>query len=117
MRHVLPLSQPRVSHALFVALPTRHHERANGPDDLTRAAPPQAMASGVAVVATHCYGNAMFCEHGVNCLLAPIGDAPTLAAHVSALLTDPGSLPARSRRDRAEIAPRSRRDRAAIRPR
>ena len=47
------------------------------------------MASGVAVVTTRCFGNAMFCEHNVNCLMAPIGDAHALSVHVAAALSDP----------------------------
>ncbi|MEM7165595.1 MAG: glycosyltransferase family 4 protein [Planctomycetota bacterium] len=48
----------------------------------------EAMACGAAVVTTDHYGVDGLVEHGVNGLVAPIGDADQLAQHVAALLAD-----------------------------
>ncbi|PTQ51385.1 MAG: Glycosyltransferase [Brockia lithotrophica] len=63
------------------------------------ALPPlEAMASGVAVVASECGGIRTYARTGENALLAPPGDAETLAAYVKRLLRD---APLRSRLIRA----------------
>ena len=49
----------------------------------------EAMASGVPVVTSRCFGVDMFCRDGVNCLTAPPTDVSGLAAAVLRLLRDP----------------------------
>ncbi len=50
----------------------------------------EAMATGLACVATHIGGNNELLEHGTTGLLVPPGDAPALANALVALLEDPG---------------------------
>ncbi|PRW45111.1 glycosyl transferase group 1 [Chlorella sorokiniana] len=54
----------------------------------------EAMASGLAVVATETAGVCSFATHNVDCLLAPYGDTAELAQHVLSVLED-ASLRAR----------------------
>lgn len=48
----------------------------------------EAMACGAAIVTTDHYGREGLVEHGVNGLVAPIGDTDLLSAHVAELLSD-----------------------------
>lgn len=48
----------------------------------------EAMASGLAVVATETAGVCSFATHNVDCLLAPYGDTAELAQHVLSVLED-----------------------------
>lgn len=49
----------------------------------------EAMACGCALVTTDNRGSREFAEHGTTALVAPVGDAHLLAAHVTSLLRDP----------------------------
>jgi glycosyltransferase involved in cell wall biosynthesis len=51
--------------------------------------PLEAMASGLAVVATRCGGIEAYARDGENCLLAPVGDDAGLAEHLLRALREP----------------------------
>lgn len=48
----------------------------------------EAMACGLPVVTTDAGGNRTFCEHGMNCLMAPVKDVDTLTAHTLRMVDD-----------------------------
>lgn len=48
----------------------------------------EAMASGLAIVTTDCFGVRSFATHGVNCLMADPTDLNSLAGHVIRLCED-----------------------------
>lgn len=64
----------------------------------------EAMAAGVAVVATDVGGVADVVEHGVSGLLAPMDAAADIAAHIATLLADPARRHVMGRRGRAHVA-------------
>jgi hypothetical protein len=51
--------------------------------------PPQAMACGIPVVTSSCYGVNMFCEHEYNCLMTPATDATAMATALHTLIRSP----------------------------
>ena len=51
--------------------------------------PLEAMCAGCVVVATGSGGSGEYLEDGVNCLVAPQGDAAAVAAHLATLSADP----------------------------
>lgn len=68
----------------------------------------EAMASGLAVVATETAGVCSFATHHLDCLLAPPGDAAQLAQHVLSVLEDPAlraRLAAAARCTALELSP------------
>ena len=48
----------------------------------------EAMASGLAIVTTDCFGVRSFALHGVNCLMADPNDLNTLTGHVIRICED-----------------------------
>lgn len=60
----------------------------------------EAMASGLPIVTTDCFGVRSFATHGVNCLMADPNDLNTLAVYVIALCEDTDLRMALSKRAR-----------------
>ncbi|MEY2683790.1 MAG: hypothetical protein RJA09_934, partial [Pseudomonadota bacterium] len=55
---------------------------------------PEALASGLAVVAYNCAAAGQLIRHGVNGLLAPVGDAQAFGQQAADLVTHPDRLQA-----------------------
>ncbi|MCP4895415.1 MAG: glycosyltransferase family 4 protein [bacterium] len=59
----------------------------------------EALACGLPVVVVDCpYGPREIVRHGIDGLLAPLGDEPALAEHLASLMSDPGKRSQMSRR-------------------
>jgi glycosyltransferase involved in cell wall biosynthesis len=71
----------------------------------------EAMATGLACVASEIGGNSDLVEHGVTGLLTPPGDAATLADMLCALLEDPSLRNRLGKAARAAVIERNGMDR------